>query len=682
MPMSLRFVKLPFRFHTKIFLVLGAMVCLSILSILFILQKTTENRIHDNIKERFQSSQAAFRHLQNLRRQFAVDGITNLINSNAQFRSILSTASVGVNELGLGKSESSQGLYKDANLRLNSLLPFLSVYQEFDLFILTNADGILLFSKTSSRRFGDDISDLALFEQFGENEEAEDVWFQDSRDANRFLFPSQAGKAAYHIIAKPVEFRDEYHGVVICGKRMDQKTLETIKGITGTELALFSNQGVQAATLTSAMTQPLDTYIKTANFSRNSAINEIRLDSELFLAMHFPILPGIHEEAGGFIVLKSFTRDIQFLSGLRITFLIVGGIILFVALGFSFLLASGITRPVKQLAQAAKRIGSGDLDATVDIQTGDEFENLGRAFNDMVTGLKEREFIKQSFQRYVSPNVVAEIIRNPALLRLGGHKKTVTIFFTDIGDFTTMTEKLSVEAVVSHLNEYFQGMSNAILDFDGTINQLLGDSIFAFWGAPIDQHDHALRACRAALGCLEFLQELEAKWTAEGLSARAYRFGINTGEVIAGNVGSTSRYKYTLIGDDVNLASRLEAANKYYGTQIFISESTYLLIKDELVAREIDIIRVVGRSKPVKVYELVAEKKDLDPKKARLLEYFKAGLRAYRGRDWHSAVSWFEQALDLEPQDTPSKLYIRRCHEYRNTPPSPDWDGVYELKAK
>jgi len=673
---------LPFRFRTKIFLVLGGMVCLSILSVLFILQMATENRIQGNIRERFQGSRAAFRHIQNLRRQFTIDAIDNLTNSNAQFRSILSTASLGIDELGLEKTESASALFKDANLRLNSLLPSLSMYHEFDLFILTTADGILLFSKASSQRFGDDISDLPLFEQFDEKEEAEDIWYSGASDVSSFLISTQIGNAAYHVIAKPVEFRDEFHGVVICGKRMDRDTLKVIKGITGTELALYSIQGVQATTLMSTKAQRLNTHLKTAPFRQTAAINEVGLDSELFLSMRFPILPGIREEAGSFIILKSYTREIQFLSRLRITFLIVGGIILFVALGFSFLLAKSITKPVKQLARAAKIIGTGDLDTEVQIRTGDEMENLGQAFNDMVKGLREREFIKRTFERYVSPTVAAEIIRNPEMLRLGGHKKKVTIFFTDIGDFSTMSEKFSPEEVVTHINEYFQGMSSAILDFDGTINQLLGDAIFAYWGAPIDQDDHALRACRAALKCLDFLRELEAKWVAEGLPARTYRFGINTGDVVVGNVGSSSRLKYTLIGDDVNLTSRLEEANKYYGTQIFISEETYSLTKDQLAAREIDIIRVVGRSKPVKVYELLAEKGGLNRNKARSLQHFEAGLKAYRRREWKAAVSWFEHVLNLVPEDTPSKVYVQRCNEYQKMPPANDWDGVYELKAK
>ena len=281
--MSDRSFKLPFRFHTKIFIVLGGVVCISIVSILFILQETTKNRIQQNIRERFQGSQVAFRHLQDMRRQFVVDAINNLTTSNAQFRSILSTASVSSNELGLEKSEDENEGLRDANLRLNSLLPFLPMYREFDIFIVANADGTLLFSKASTKRSGDDISDLPLFEQFGENGEAEDIWFTNTQEVNRFLMPSRAQSAAYHVIAEPVVFRDEFHGAVICGKRIDENTLAVIEGITGTELALYSGGGVQVSTLTPARNEKLNTFLKTKSFkSLNIFLLEINNAKKIF----------------------------------------------------------------------------------------------------------------------------------------------------------------------------------------------------------------------------------------------------------------------------------------------------------------------------------------------------------------------------------------------------------------
>lgn len=181
--------------------------------------------------------------------------------------------------------------------------------------------------------------------------------------------------------------------------------------------------------------------------------------------MRFPILPGIHIDAGGFIVLKSFTRAIQFFSQLRITFLIVGGIILLAALGISFLLARGITKPVKQLALAAKKVGAGDLDTKVDIQTGDEIEDLGLAFNDMVTGLRERELIRRTFERYVSPTVAAEIIKNPDLLRLGGHKKTVTIFFYGHREFYNLIRETFTRRGGNPSQRIFQRYGQCYLGF-------------------------------------------------------------------------------------------------------------------------------------------------------------------------------------------------------------------------
>jgi len=353
-----------------------------------------------------------------------------------------------------------------------------------------------------------------------------------------------------------------------------------------------------------------------------------------------------------------------------------------VAIGLSFLVAGGVTKPVRALASAAKKIGKGELETKVDIRTGDELEELGGAFNEMVKGLKEREFIKSTFERYVSKTVASELIKNPEMVRLGGIKKELTVMFSDIGEFTNLSETLSPEEVVKHLNDYFEGMSSSILEFDGTINQFQGDAIVAFWGAPIPQDNHAILACLAALRCREFLKNLQAKWVSQGLPERTFRFGINTGEMVVGNIGSSSRFEYTVIGDEVNLASRLEGANKIYGTQILISDGTYKFVKEEVIARELDIIRVVGKTEPVRIYELVSQKGELDDKKMGVIEKFSLGVDLYRERKWNEAKEYFEKILELDPSDKPSQEYLRRCIEYENSPPPGEWEGVFDLKSK
>jgi len=320
--------------------------------------------------------------------------------------------------------------------------------------------------------------------------------------------------------------------------------------------------------------------------------------------------------------------------------------------------------------------------ANVFAHKGAQEIEINKLIEKVKSELKKRDFLKNTFERYVSHSVVEEIIQNPDMIHLGGQKKTLTIFFTDIGNFTNLSEILSPEKMVNNLNDYFQGMCTAILEHHGTINRFQGDAILAFWGAPVVQENHALLACQAALKCREFLSNLEEKWVAGGLPPRTYRFGINTGEVVVGNVGSSSRFEYMAVGEDVNLASRLEGANKHYGTQILISEKTHVHIKDMLITRELDIIRVVGMKNPVKIFELVAEKGKIDQGEMTLLEHFEAGLHAYRDRQWEKASSLFLQVLSLEPEDNPAKIYIKRCIEYQQVEPPHDWEGVHELTEK
>lgn len=254
--------------------------------------------------------------------------------------------------------------------------------------------------------------------------------------------------------------------------------------------------------------------------------------------------------------------------------------------------------------------------------------------------------------------------------------------FSDIGGFTTLSETLTPEEVVRRLNEYFEGMSSAILEFDGTLNQFQGDAVVAFWGAPIPQENHATLACLSALRCREFLKSLQEKWIAQGFPQRTFRFGISTGEMVVGNIGSSSRFEYTVIGDEVNLASRLEGANKIYGTQILLSEKTYELAKEEIIGRELDIIRVVGKTQPVRVYELVSEKGQLDDRRIEILGKFGVGVSLYKERKWNEAGEYFQKILELDPNDKPSQEYLRRCSKYQNSPPPLDWEEVFELMSK
>jgi len=671
-----------FSFHTKLFIALGAIVCLSTMSILFILQGTTKKHITKNIKKKFEGTRLAIRHLQELRVKFAVNSINNLTISNAQFRSVISTASVNGDNMGFGETDNESAILKDAHLRLSSILPFLSIYREADIFVVTNAEGILLFTKSSPKVFGDDLTNLRIFEELAERGVAIDVWYAHMQKENGFLLPGSDSDVAYQVIASPIVFRNEIHGVVICGHRIDKDTLFRLENISGVDLALYSAKGVMASTLTVSREQALNALVKSSNYNMKRDVHETLLGKEDFLSMTLPILAKTRAEVGGFIVLESLTKELRFVSKLRVTLFIVGGIIFLISVGFSFILSKGITRPVKKLAMAANNIGAGKFDTKVDIRTGDELEMLGNAFNGMVDGLKERDFIKSTFERYVSPAVATEIINNPDMLNLGGERKTLTIFFTDIGNFTNLSEKLSPEEVVTRLNEYFHGMNDAIMESNGTIDKFQGDCIMAFWGAPIDQENHAILACQAAIKCLRFLNKLEREWVAGGLPPRTYRFGLNTGEVVVGNIGSSTRFEYTIIGDDVNLASRLEGANKNYGTQIMITESTYSLIRKVFLARELDIIRVVGKRKPIKVYELVGEKSEIDEEKTRIIKLFEVGILAYRSRQWDAAISSFEHVLQLSPGDKPAEVYIQRCREYQQEAPAEDWNGVYTLSTK
>jgi adenylate cyclase len=294
---------------------------------------------------------------------------------------------------------------------------------------------------------------------------------------------------------------------------------------------------------------------------------------------------------------------------------------------------------------------------------------------------RQKRKVRAAFTQYVPPGLIAQVLQHPELLRLGGEEKELTAMFSDIRGFTTLSEGLSPSSLVELLNEYLSEMTDVLFRNWGTLDKYIGDALMAFWGAPYPQDDHAVRACRAALEMLDALNKLQAKWEAEGRPRIDIGVGINTGPMVVGNMGSTKRFNFTIMGDNVNLASRLEGTNKQFGTRIIISEATYLKVHEHFVARELDLIRVKGKMKPVKIFELLGLASDLEKHRYRI-ECFHKGLEEYRSGQWETALETFEELVIKHPQDAPSHIFIKRCHDLLQQPPEGAWDGVYVMKTK
>ncbi|MBK9035382.1 MAG: CHASE2 domain-containing protein [Myxococcales bacterium] len=296
---------------------------------------------------------------------------------------------------------------------------------------------------------------------------------------------------------------------------------------------------------------------------------------------------------------------------------------------------------------------------------------------------RNRRFVQEALGRYTSPALVKELIEHPEHLSLEwGERRGMSVYFSDIAGFTSFSENLSPEDLVALLNDYLTHMTDLVLEHGGVVDKYIGDAVMAFWGAPIPNQDHAAAAIRCAIAMRDRCAELRPGWRAKfgvDLFARA---GLSSGDAVVGNMGSRHKYNYTVMGDMVNLASRLEGANKPYGTSLMISEACYARVKDLVVTRELDFLAVKGKEQPVRVYEVFAEVGQVGADVIALTEAFGAALARYRARDFAGAQAAFEAILVNTPDDGPSKTYVERCRQLAAEPPSDDWDGVWHLKEK
>ncbi|MEC7854020.1 MAG: adenylate/guanylate cyclase domain-containing protein, partial [Candidatus Neomarinimicrobiota bacterium] len=317
---------------------------------------------------------------------------------------------------------------------------------------------------------------------------------------------------------------------------------------------------------------------------------------------------------------------------------------------------------------------------------------IGIVLYDFIIEQQDKKYLKNTFGAYISPDLIDQMYEDKQEPKLGGQAGYHTAFFSDIQSFSSFSEILEPEKMVSLMNEYLTEMTSILLNHNGTLDKYIGDAIVAFYGAPVALENHEYHACMTALEMDRKLNELRVKWKSEGgwpklVHNVRHRVGLNSGEMVTGNMGSSMRMNYTMMGDTVNLAARLEPAAKQYGVYTFVAENTYKVVKDQFEWRLLDFIRVKGKNKPVKVYELFSEKNNLANNQSDLINAFNNGLDLYFKGEWNLALKKFNEAAKLEEDfeyrpTTPSKIYVERCEAFKKSPPEKDWDGVWTMNTK
>jgi len=358
-----------------------------------------------------------------------------------------------------------------------------------------------------------------------------------------------------------------------------------------------------------------------------------------------------------------------------------------IGLIFANLVSGGIIRSVRKLLDGTRAVEAGRLDQAIDVTTGDEIGQLAGAFNRMVVQLRENQRVRETFGKYIDPRVVEGLIDRPTLTAAEGQRRVMTVLFCDMKGFTSLSEGMTPQGLVKVMNRYLSVMSEPIRTNRGIIDKYIGDGIMAYWGPPfVDEADHARFACLAALDMIARIATLRHD-IPELLGVRGtpmekcdLRIGVATGEALVGSIGSDVMMSYTVMGDVVNLASRLEGANKAYGTRNLVSERTIAAAGDAVEIREIDRVVVAGHTRSEVIFEMLGRKGELTPQQSSLRDRYAEGLVAYRDKRWDEALAAFNASLEAIPGDGPSMTLLKRVEELKMHPPPQDWDGSWHLE--
>ncbi|MEN9866139.1 MAG: hypothetical protein RL748_1729 [Pseudomonadota bacterium] len=488
------------------------------------------------------------------------------------------------------------------------------------------------------------------------------------------------GQQAYQMVLVPLNAPQQVAWVGIgfaltdaVAQELEQQTHTQVTLVWHTDKVRFGRK-VLASTLPAEQRQP---FPLKALLGATSSYPMQLLEHE-YLTLTLPL-----NRTGDYVLSAVLQRSMdEALAGfrtLRWQLLAVFGFSTLLATLAGSVIARRVTRPLHKLAQAAEQIRAGHytlLQQSPQSQgQGDEFTALGQTFNNMVRGLQERDQVRSLLGKVVSPAVAQELLSRQ--IELGGEEREVSLLFSDIRDFTTLVERRQPAEVLRMLNTYFSRMSEIIDSQQGVVDKYIGDAIMALYGAPVSAPDDPDRALTSALAMVTAMPELNRIFTAQGWPVLSIGIGIHSGVVVAGNVGSSTRLNYTVLGDSVNLAARLESLCKKYQVSVVVSEACVMRCP-QFAFRELDRVRVKGKRQAVSIYQLVGRADELGTAQQALLRQHDAALRAYRHAEFDSALAQF---LAL-PQDAVSEMYRGRCARFLKHPPDPDWDAIETLDEK
>lgn len=469
-------------------------------------------------------------------------------------------------------------------------------------------------------------------------------------------------------------------GFFLVGFQIDNEFAQQLKQDTQTDVSLMFQLGaaweLQATTLTQEVSSALLDEMKT-QWWQSSQTKQLMLNDQSFVTQVLQVQTS--SDSPMLVVLqRSLDEALAPYQRTRSLLLVILLVAFIVALILSQIIANTVTKPVSLLAEFTEKVNQGSFGATLALNRRDEIGHLINSFNTMSTGLEERDKVRDLLGKVVSPEIASELLGKN--IELGGEEKYVTVLFSDLRGFTTLSESLPPKALLSLLNRYLSVMSECVEKEGGVIDKYIGDAIMAIYGAPLANENHADAAVRTGVAMRNALAELNSSLEKEGIAPLSIGIGINTGTVVAGNMGSEQRLNYSVIGDAVNLASRLESLTKFYSIDLIVSEET----KEQSTSfsyQEIDTVKVKGKSRATRIfipYEVEAASEQLK----QTMSYLNEGLTYYYAQDWHEAEGTFKDLSKLTDYPGISAIYLERIEQLKQNPPDENWDGSYELQQK